>query len=641
MDNTNNSPTSSSSSSSFTQPSLQPLRNPKYRHISKSAAKRESVQMLGSIKDLQMHFASGGKVEHRPGAGIGIKGKSSLGILGEDLEGEENRPPSSLSDRRRPHPHKNIDLPRIDIEDARREAKSIIDDVRGIWGLSLPLSPSSAVNSNSSGLPSSKSLYFPINFDGDDEAHGENRTSEDIQSALVKTAQSIRRIRFLALSISHNSSNPTSSRSGILQSRLGGAGKIRSSLSTPSRPTGVPLRTVSNPNSAIMTERKTRGFKGDLLSELRKAALEVLTQLRELEESLRVSDRSKSPTEDRPFSPGTDEISGSGSGNGSGSGIFIEPDNYDSEEDELYNPNNLATNSEDTSHLTNWEDRILSEQREYKDLDDNSWEKEARGTREGMGKWVGVVEQLFVFTHEDGKKELEDWAKDSWEGSQLEQLHSFLLSNLPLDLTLPLPSTTSDNFDFTLLSRLSDGYILIHAYNSSLLKSTKPWGFIPDEDVHDTLSSSISISSDHTTPTKGGSREEGKQEKEWTFRKVGNLTCFAAALKHRYQLPIQLPITNLPVPSIPSKLTSARPRPSIDTSLSVSTGSIATTSVTKIEDKIEFDPMIIAKQSPGWETMLKLLIGKWMSAVIRELREVYDAPIMYMTRSTVDRGGLI
>ncbi|WWD06952.1 hypothetical protein V865_005049 [Kwoniella europaea PYCC6329] len=611
-----NSPTSSSSSSSAP---IQPLRNPKYRHVSKSAAKRESVQMLGSIKDLQLHFSRAGMVEHRPGAGVGVKG-SSLTSLGEDVEGEENRPPSASSQNRRSSdrkPYKEVELPRIDSEDARREAKNIIHDVRGIWGLSLPV-PISPNSATTSGLPSSKSLYFPINFDDEESGvRGEMRTSEDIQNALVQTAQSIRRIRFLALAVSHqhNSVRKVSGgrqASSLFPSRLGGAGKLRSSLSTPSRPgTSKPLRTISNPNTA--NERKVSlgilDDREDTLGELRKAALEVLTCLRELEERLRVSreeDRVQTPTQERPFSPISEEPEE----------VFSEPDNYDSEEDELYNPNNLAMNSEDKSTMTNWEDRILSERREYKDLNDNDWEKEARNTRENMGKWVGIVEKLFVFVDEsdgqDGGQGLENWARDeNWQDRRLEQLHAFLLSNLPLDLALRLPSTQSDSFESSLLSRLSDGYILIDAYNSSLMKSSKPWGFIPDGDVHDTLTS-LSISG-QVSPSKNASSEEGRKEKEWTFRKVGNLTCFGAALRHRYQLPISMPTTstNLPLPPVPPKSSLRRPRPSIVTS----------SSTTAAEERIEFDPMIVAKKAQGWDVMFRGLIERWLGELVKEVRE--------------------
>ena len=60
----------------------------------------------------------------------------------------------------------------------------------------------------------------------------------------------------------------------------------------------------------------------------------------------------------------------------------------------------------------------------------------------------------------------------------------------------------------------SDGYILASACNSAILFSTKVWGVIPTEDIHDTL---------HL-----GGESEDKADKEWTFRRVGNLTCWAA-----------------------------------------------------------------------------------------------------------------
>lgn len=63
----------------------------------------------------------------------------------------------------------------------------------------------------------------------------------------------------------------------------------------------------------------------------------------------------------------------------------------------------------------------------------------------------------------------------------------------------------------------SDGFILTQAYNSAVLSSPKAWGFIPAEDIHDTLQSNMDQDD-----------AESKAEKEWTFRKVGNLTFWAA-----------------------------------------------------------------------------------------------------------------
>ena len=74
----------------------------------------------------------------------------------------------------------------------------------------------------------------------------------------------------------------------------------------------------------------------------------------------------------------------------------------------------------------------------------------------------------------------------------------------------PAPATVDTSLMF------SDGYALIHAFNAVVLSSSKPWGFIPEEDIHDTISHGASLSPD----------SEGS--KEWTFRRIGNLTSWAA-----------------------------------------------------------------------------------------------------------------
>jgi len=62
----------------------------------------------------------------------------------------------------------------------------------------------------------------------------------------------------------------------------------------------------------------------------------------------------------------------------------------------------------------------------------------------------------------------------------------------------------------------SDGFALIHAFNAVVQSSSKPWGFIPEEDIHDTISRGAGLAPD------------GEGSKEWTFRRIGNLTCWAA-----------------------------------------------------------------------------------------------------------------
>lgn len=64
----------------------------------------------------------------------------------------------------------------------------------------------------------------------------------------------------------------------------------------------------------------------------------------------------------------------------------------------------------------------------------------------------------------------------------------------------------------------SDGFLLIQAYNAVVRASAKSWGFVPEEDIHDTISG---VAGKSTPSEETGGRE-------WTFRRVGNLTCWAA-----------------------------------------------------------------------------------------------------------------
>jgi hypothetical protein len=67
-----------------------------------------------------------------------------------------------------------------------------------------------------------------------------------------------------------------------------------------------------------------------------------------------------------------------------------------------------------------------------------------------------------------------------------------------------------------------DGLLLIHAFNLVVLSSPKPWGFVPEEDIHDTLSAT------HGESATPASQAEERVSKKWTFRRVGNLICWAA-----------------------------------------------------------------------------------------------------------------
>jgi len=66
---------------------------------------------------------------------------------------------------------------------------------------------------------------------------------------------------------------------------------------------------------------------------------------------------------------------------------------------------------------------------------------------------------------------------------------------------------------------LSDGYLVIMAFNSAIDRSDAAWGHIAHEDVYDTLGKDPEGNVDAT----------GKiNPSNWTFRRVANLKCWGA-----------------------------------------------------------------------------------------------------------------
>jgi hypothetical protein len=423
----NESTSSSSSSSSNPQLPIQPLKNPKYRHISRSAAKRESVQLLGSIKDLQLHFSRVG-LEHKPGVGAGVKGPGlGLGTVGEE-EDEENRPPSSASgaelgtarnrDRGERRPWKEVELQKVDAVSARTDAREVVCRVRSLWGLGGGSGSGGATSTTTMMASSSGLARSPTTLNV--AAAGVDPTV-----LLTSTAQSIRRVRTLALSISHAQGGRRVSASAIVPR----VAKGMSSISTPSRPGGLP-RAVSYG----LPERKSSlgatapvSAQDDALADLRKAALEVLAGLRALEERLRIQARSPPIIPNRAISPVAESISSSSVKSGdtpatslrpeSSAGMYDEPEGLEDDEQE-YNLNMLAAaEGEMEKHLETWEERIVSEGRGYRAMEAAEGVKE----RDAVRRWVGVVERLFEV--QPGKEEMPKWAVESWEGRAMGESH--------------------------------------------------------------------------------------------------------------------------------------------------------------------------------------------------------------------------
>jgi hypothetical protein len=201
-------------------------------------------------------------------------------------------------------------------------------------------------------------------------------------------------------------------------------------------------------------------------------------------------------------------------------------------EDEDWTINDFAREAEarDRPHEA-WEDRLVTEDRAYKILDGTQWADGSIAIRDAARRWADAVDLVFG-QHETSSPAISWISSGSNDLGELnlhsvtrtgnshlaERAHAFLIAHLEPEHAALLPST-----DEGLLTRLSDGYLLVQAYNALVHTSHRQWGFIQDDDVHDTIRNS-SI----TPPPDEDGTESSAKEKEWTFRRVGNLTAWAA-----------------------------------------------------------------------------------------------------------------
>lgn len=362
--------------------------------------------MLGSIKDLQLHFARAGLAEHHPGSGVGVKG---LGGIDEGKDNDENLPPrassSSSSFRHERRAWKEVNLPKVDPESVRREARGTVGRIRNLWGLSGGSSIMMAMGLS----PSCSTTNFASGSTGTPTTPSRNR-KRGTKVTLVDTAKAIRRVRDLAMIVSDGPGNRRVSSSSLLVAK---SDRNRSGFSTPSRPSGGMPRAVSMGATRPPTTSLREEIKEDGLAELRKAALEVLSGLRALEERLRsVETRQEPSSPSRPFPLGVEsDVSAVDTDSTRPTSTFTGTDGYDSDEEEYsFNAENQETQEQ---YGKTWEERIEDESREYRALEEE--EERVDGVRDSVKRWLGIVEGLFGV--EAGTAgELEKWAREDWDG---------------------------------------------------------------------------------------------------------------------------------------------------------------------------------------------------------------------------------
>ena len=372
-------------------------------------------------------------MEHRAGAGVGLKGSSNLNTLGEDDEVRdnlgvgENRPPLRDDKRVERRMWKEVELPRIDPSAARQEARRIASRMRMTWNGSTSsttaLSGATGSSSGSSSLVSSPSTAFHPDL-----------VPKDTRSMLVSTAQSIRTIRNLALAIAHSHRSNDRRASASVQSLPRNGSKLRPSFSTPSRPSGMPWAV-----SLGVPERKSslgivmEGPQEDVHSDLRRAAIEVLASLRALEEVLRVTHDTEDDGSDgviRTSSPidsvgtGTSSttldasttITSQRPSSSSRSTNLSEGEEFYEDEEE-YNLNALAAADAENAHMQTWEERLVVEDRRYRALSETGDAQDRIGhVEDAVKKWLRIVERIFHVSR-DEPAEIGSWVEPGmWDG---------------------------------------------------------------------------------------------------------------------------------------------------------------------------------------------------------------------------------
>ncbi|KAL1743809.1 hypothetical protein HDZ31DRAFT_64685 [Schizophyllum fasciatum] len=102
---------------------------------------------------------------------------------------------------------------------------------------------------------------------------------------------------------------------------------------------------------------------------------------------------------------------------------------------------------------------------------------------------------------------------------------------------------------------------------------------------------------------EAGDKKEGSKS-GWTFRRIDNLRLWIGAMKLRYVLPIQQP-------DLPTGRSGASPTPS-------ASPSAAQTRFAGVP--IVFDAKLVARREEGWQDMLESVLLAWVGAVVEEKR---------------------
>jgi hypothetical protein len=334
-------------------------------------------------------------------------------------------------------------------------------------------------------------------------------------------------------------------------------------VSTAARP-----RTSVNalPKSVINASARVAG--DDPLSALRRASLEVLTALKEMEGAPESRKNTAAPSE--PYRTVRFRLAGDRGASP------IPSESALSDEDEQYARMTSPVEGVESGHL--YRDDVTLDDlrpetfvvREWLETADRVLTSSAAlDTRASMSPIRPSLDASAAFS-----TALPEWAQTSrFADRPLEQVHALLSAFLPSSLRPRLGAAPDAQ---ALLDSLADGQLLCLAYNNALRSSRRPWGFVPPNAIHDLTASSASVAVGRT------------------FRRFENLRVLAAALSLRYGISLGGTAREQRAKSAPPQ-----PYPALRS----------------------FDARTVARRDPGWTDQLEALVVAWCEAVVRETVE--------------------
>ncbi|KAJ9116302.1 hypothetical protein QFC22_004742 [Naganishia vaughanmartiniae] len=671
------------------------------RKFARSADKRQSVHMLGSIQHLQRHFMKFGLAaeEGSDAMSTDIGSFPSLGSLcrtnnanttGADGSVSIAEPPATVA--KPPFP---LETPKLDLGKLRREAFESLQALEQAWRIDnereRPKAPSS-----------------PREQSEDEEVEPSTR----ILDLLKTTVDAVRSVRAWSLAVPATSliCSSSSRQSDHIRTCTIPAKSRIPTISTPSRP--APAYTGGRSVSGTSVRLAARNGDGELLHgggeekdplfDLRKAALDVLACLRGVEEKFRTTADSADntfedlPLEDLPHEQETRDGPTSGSPKRqqqqqqqspvleappSSKPPQVEPSTIPAkrieDSEDLWFFSQRAGDATDAQWAEEgkkgWYERLKSGEGGWTYRDDVRVPAELQEEREVVRRYLWTVVETFFGSAEgsveipwramkggevargpviseaeavgdptsyrstEGEvKALPKWSDSQlWEGRRIDRIRAFLQDYLPSNMLDSLPVSESQDERMKLLTRLSlyslvvrDGFLLILAFNTVLRRSTTgSWGFVPDEDVYDTLDSGTAAPADSIIAEEG---TLARKQKDWTFRKAGNLRCWGAV---PLTFPLQAVDLQLVIPVISTVEKDRRPsttarQPSSSPSRRVSNHVVADTADTRLEEGtgtgIPFDPIRIARREERWDGMLEAAVVAWVEKVSLELLPVVE-----------------